>query len=183
MKKRYAFNVIFLFVCFASTNKSFTQNKSAGPIIEAYGPVFKVPNADYPTDMNHTFKVVYDIVDSAQEKNQLNPYLESVARFLNMHAQAGIPSSQLKPVVVVHNVATTDVLGDQAYKERFGTENPNSGLLRALMDSGVEVILCGQSALSRNVPIEQTVPGTKLALSAMTALIQYQDMGYQLIKY
>jgi intracellular sulfur oxidation DsrE/DsrF family protein len=120
---------------------------------------------------------------SAPEKNQLNPYLESVARFLNMHTQAGIPLEQLKPVVVVHNVASTDVLDNATYTDRFGTPNPNAGLLRALIDSGVEVILCGQSAMSRNVPIEKTVPGTKLALSAMTALIQLQDLGYRLIKY
>lgn len=118
-----------------------------------------------------------------EDKSQRNPYIESVARYLNMHAQAGVPAEQLHAVLVVHNVASADLLTDQMYRERFGYDNPNSGMLRALMDAGVEVILCGQSSLSRNIPIEHTVPGVKLALSAMTALIQYQDQGYRLIKY
>lgn len=118
-----------------------------------------------------------------EDKSQRNPYIESVARYLNMHAQAGVPAEHLHAVLVVHNVASSDLLTDQMYRERFGYDNPNSGMLRALMDAGVEVILCGQSSLSRNIPIEHTVPGVKLALSAMTALIQYQDQGYRLIKY
>ena len=122
-------------------------------------------------------------MNGQEDKSQRNFYFESVARFLNMHAQAGVPPEQLHAVLVVHNVASADLLTDEFYRERFGQDNPNGAMLRALMDAGVEVILCGQSSLSRNIPIEHTVPGVKLALSAMTALIQYQDQGYRLIKY
>ena len=164
-------------------NGAIAQEKSTGPVIKEFGAVFQIPDATYKTNINQEFKVVYDIISGATEGNQLNPYMESVARFLNMHAQSGVSPSRLKTVMVVHNNASKDLLTNEAYKERYGMDNPNIGLLEALIESGVEVILCGQSSMSRNIPIEQTVKGTKLALSAMTALIQYQDQGYRLIKY
>jgi intracellular sulfur oxidation DsrE/DsrF family protein len=159
------------------------QEKAAGPVITEYGEVFQVANPGFPTNTSHTFRAIFDVMNGQEDKSQRNLYFESVARFLNMHAQAGVPPEQLHAVLVVHNVASADLLTDEFYRERFGYDNPNSAMLRALMDAGVEVIFCGQSSLSRNIPIEHTVPGVKLALSAMTALIQYQDQGYRLIKY
>ena len=161
----------------------WAQEKAAGPIIPQYGEVFQIPNPGLPTDTGHTFRAIFDVMKGAEDKSQRNPYIETVARYLNMHAQAGVPAEQLHAVLVVHNLASTDLLADEGYRERFGQDNPNSAMLRALMDAGVEVIFCGQSSYSRNIPIEQTVPGVKLALSAMTALIQYEDQGYRLIKF
>lgn len=176
-------NLISLIILTLLSAGALAQDKSTGPIIKEYGGVFLIPDATYKTDTEHEFKVVYDIMAGATDSNQLNPYMESVARFLNMHAQSGISPDRLKAVMVVHNNASKDLLTNESYKERYGMDNPNVGLLEALIDSGVEVILCGQSSMSRNIPVDQTVKGTKLALSAMTALIQYQDAGYRLIKY
>lgn len=159
------------------------QEKTTGPVIANYGEVFQIPGPGLPTDTTHTFKAVFDVMQGADDKTQRNPFIESVARYLNMHAQAGVPAEQLHAVLVVHNQATPEMLNDAEYEKRFGHANPNTDLLRALIDAGVEVVLCGQSSLSRDVPIEKTVPGVKLALSAMTALIQFQDQGYRLIKY
>jgi len=174
--------LLFLFQVLLPTGL-WAQEKAAGPVIPQYGEVFQVPNPGLPTDTGHTFRAVFDVMNGPDDKSQRNPYIESVARYLNMHAQAGVPPGQLHAVLVVHNVASADLLTDGPYRERFGHDNPNSAMLRALMDAGAEVILCGQSSVARNIPIEQTVPGVKLALSAMTALIQYQDQGYRLIKY
>lgn len=159
------------------------QEKATGPVIPEYGEVFQVPNPGLPTDTGHTFRAIFDVMHGLEDKSQRNPYLESAARYLNMHAQAGVPAGQLHAVLVVHNAASADLLTDAFYRERFGLDNPNGPMLRTLMDAGVEVILCGQSSMARNIPLEHTVPGVKLALSAMTALIQYQDQGYRLIKF
>jgi intracellular sulfur oxidation DsrE/DsrF family protein len=184
LKTTLSFKALLLFqIVFFSSFGAWAQQKTAGPIVPGYGEVFLIPEATYTTDLNHDFKVVYDVMFGAEENNQLNPFFESVARFLNMHGQSGVAANQLHPVLVVHNKASKDLLSDDEYMERFGVPNPNSGLLESLMQAGVEVILCGQSSKSRDIPIEKTVPGTKLALSAMTALIQFQDAGYRLIKY
>jgi intracellular sulfur oxidation DsrE/DsrF family protein len=159
------------------------QKKAKGPVIKGYGEVWDIPGATYGTDTSGTFWAVFDVMNSPEDPGQLNPWMETAARFLNMHARAGVPVGQLKVALVVHNKASTDLLDSEHYRERFGVSNPNEGLLRELMDAGARVVFCGQSSTARNVPIEDTVKGVELSLSAITALIQLQESGYHLIKF
>ena len=100
-----------------------------------------------------------------------------------MHAQAEVPQSQLKAVLVVHNKASKDIITNEAYNKRYGIANPNYDMIQELMHAGVEIIFCGQSSKSRGFPKEDLIPGVQISLSAMTALIQLQNNGYQLIKF
>lgn len=162
---------------------SQTQDPVPGPIITEYGAVWDIPQATYRTDTSATYKAVFDVMNSPEDKTQVNPWIETAARFLNMHARAGVAPEQLQVALIVHNKASTDLLNNTQYKERFGTDNPNAPLIKALMESGAEVVFCGQSSMARKVPAEQVLDGVKLSLSAMTALIQFQNQGYQLIKF
>ncbi|WP_067034560.1 DsrE family protein [Allomuricauda sp. CP2A] len=177
--KMYRFPILFcaLFSLFA-----VSQEKKAGPIIENYGEVFVVENPDYKTNVNEEFKVVFDVATGPDSHEEINKSIETAARFLNMHAQNGVPASQLKAALIIHGTATTNIVTNEAHKKRFGVDNPNANMLQSLMDAGVEVILCGQSSKSRHVPKEDLIPGEKIALSAMTALIQLQNDGYRLMK-
>ena len=168
--------LVFSMVCMA-------QKKQAGPILEEYGEVWKIENPDFETDATMVYKVVFDIMESPESHTEINRSVETAARFLNMHAQSGVPKSQLKVALVVHSKASKDIINDEAYKARFGVSNPNRNMVNQLMDAGVEVILCGQSSKSRDYPKEDLIPGVQLSLSAMTALIQLQNNGYQLIKF
>ncbi|RDY61446.1 DsrE family protein [Flagellimonas nanhaiensis] len=178
---KYNFLVILSFVLVYSSGSA--QEKQAGPIIESYGKVWNIENPDFKTDKTAEFKVVFDIMKSPESHSEINRTIETAARFLNMHAQHGIPASQLKVTLVVHNNASKDITHNEAYKARYGVENPNYDMVKDLMDAGVEVIMCGQSSRSRNFPKEDLIPGTKIALSAMTALIQLQNNNYRLIKF
>lgn len=171
---------IFSFFC---SHTAIAQTKEAGPIIKEYGKVWKIENPDFVTDTSKEFKVVFDIMNSPESPTEINKSIETAARFLNMHSQAGVAKERLKVALVVHNKASKDIITNALYKERFGTKNPNTALVIELMDAGVEIVFCGQSSLSRNFPIEQTIEGVQLSLSAMTALIQLQNDGYQLIKF
>ncbi len=159
------------------------QEKQAGPVLEEYGKVWKVENPDFVTDTSMEYKVVFDIMESPESPAELNRSIETAARFLNMHAQNKVPKSQLKVALVVHSKASKDVIMNEEYRTRFGVQNPNYNMINQLMEAGVEVILCGQSSKSRDYPKEELIPGVKLSLSAMTALIQLQNQGYQLIKF
>nr|WP_299342144.1 DsrE family protein [Allomuricauda sp.] len=159
------------------------QEKKTGPVLEEYGEVWKIENPDFATDTNMEYKVVFDIMHSPESHAEINRSIETAARFLNMHAQSSVPESQLKVALVVHNKASKDVIMNEAYQARFGVQNPNYDMINQLMEAGVEIILCGQSSKSRNYPKEQLIPGVKISLSAMTALIQLQNKGYQLIKF
>lgn len=159
------------------------QEKHTGPVIPEFGPVWDIPGATYQLDTDGTLMAVFDVMQSPEDHTQVNPWIETAARFLNMHAAAGMDPENLKVALVVHNKASTDLLDHPGYQERFGSENPNHALLSALMESGAQVIFCGQSSIARQVPIEQTIEGVQLSLSAMTALLQLQDQGYRLIKF
>lgn len=178
MKKTALFTLAFLALfCLHG------QEKKSGPIIENYGKVWSIDNPEYSIDKDTEFKVVFDIMNSPEDTNQLNASIETAARFLNMHAQSGVSKDQMKVALVVHNKASKDIITNEAYKKRYGISNPNAEMVQELMDAGVQFIFCGQSSLSRNFPIEETIDGVQLSLSAMTALIQLQNEGYRLIKF
>lgn len=174
---------ILLFGYFTGISGIWAQHKSSGPIIAEFGKVWPVPNTSFTTDTTKEFKVVFDIMDSPESHHERNKRIETAARFLNMHAQAGVAPEKLQLSLVVHNKAAKDILDNEGYTKRYGTNNPNSEMIKALIQADVKIILCGQSSLSRNFPIAEAVDGVQLSLSAMTALIQLQDKGYRLIKF
>lgn len=173
----------YLFAYFLSLGPLLAQEKKTGPVIKNYGKVWAIEDADQGLDLAKEYRVVFDIMDSPEGHVTLNTKIETAARFLNMHAQAGVPKKQLKVALVVHHAASKDIIGNAAYKVKFGSDNPNIGLVKELLGADVDIIFCGQSSVSRGYPKEDLIPGVNLALSAMTALIQYQDEGYQLIKF
>ena len=175
--------LIFFVLFIALLNPIQSQEKKPGPVIPDYGAVWEIPKPDFPTDISKDFKVMFDIMNSPDAPDERNAWMETAARFLNMHTQAGVPVENLHVALVVHNKASKDLLEDAVYQERYGVPNPNSEMLRQLMDSGVEVIFCGQSSLSRNIPMDSTVEGVQLSLSAMTAILQLKDKEYTLIKF
>lgn len=159
------------------------QTKKSGPIISDFGEVWEISEPDYKIDHNLELKAVFDIMNSPENHDTLNATIETAARFLNMHAQSGVPADQLKIALVVHNKASKDIITNEAYQKRYGTNNPNYDLVQALLDAGGQIIFCGQSSLSRDFPREELIDGVQLSLSAMTALIQLQHEDYRLIKF
>jgi intracellular sulfur oxidation DsrE/DsrF family protein len=159
------------------------QTKSKGPVIKEFGKVWAIENPDFAVDTTKTYKAVFDIMNSPESHDALNTTIETAARFLNMHAQSGVPSKNLKVALVVHNKASKDVITNEAYQKKYGSNNPNQELIKALIDAGGQIIFCGQSSLSRGFPREDLIEGVQLSLSAMTALIQLQDEDYRLIKF
>jgi len=154
-----------------------------GPIIEQFGPVYEVPRPDFPTPTDLVYRAVFDVAPSPEAVDAVNPRIESLARFLNMHARAGVKPEQMNLALVVHGPAGKDMLSGAAYKARFGVENPNEALLAALRSKGVRIILCGQTAAHKGFGREELAPGVEVAISAMTALVALQSEGYQLISF
>ncbi|EAR01481.1 DsrE family protein [Maribacter sp. HTCC2170] len=159
------------------------QEKKAGPIITDFGQVWEITNPEFKVDPSKEYKAVFDIMNSPTDTSKINSSIETAARFLNMHAQSGVPLSNLKFVLVVHNKASKDIISNEAYNKRFGVQNPNYDLINALMNAGGQVIFCGQSSISRGFPKEELIDGVQMSLSAMTALIHFQDKDYRLIKF
>lgn len=177
---------IILFCLFASVQTlMFSQQdkKINGPVIKDYGATYEVINPEIETEINTEMKVIFDVDKSSDDKSEVNKYIEVAARFLNMHVNAGMKPEQLKAAMTIHAGAAQDVFTNEAYKEKFGIDNPNLKLINALSEAGVDVIVCGQSAAKNNMSREDINPNVKIALSATTALIQFQNKGYQFVKY
>ena len=142
---------------------------TTGPVIEDYGPVADVDTTiAIPGDA--VFRHSFDVSTRADD-GEPNRTLVSAARFINMHARAGVDMDNIKVAVVVHGQAVHDVSG----------ESPGSkALVAALVDHGVSIIVCGQSAAYYGVATADLLPGVEMALSAMTAHALLQQQGYTL---
>ena len=171
-----------IIVCTTSFVKA-QSNRINGKIIPDFGKTFKVENPEIATDTSATLKVIFDVSKSPENKTQINSNIVTAARFLNMHADTGMDISQLKVAITIHGGAWKDILTDTVYIEKYGSKNPNSELIKQLNSAGVDIILCGQTANFRNVSRSDVNPNVKFALSAMTALLQYQNNGYHFIKF
>jgi intracellular sulfur oxidation DsrE/DsrF family protein len=173
--------VLFSFCLICAVN--FAQQPVTGKVIHEFGPTYRVENPDIPTSISEDYKVVFDIAKAPEDPSQINKYVEGVARFLNMHVEAGKPLNTIDVAVVIHGEAAHGLLKNEYYKEIYSVDNPNLELFKALHQNGVRLILCGQTAAHRNIGEERRIRETKIALSAMTALIQLQNDNYRLISF
>ena len=169
--------LLFSSIVFAQTDRV------KGKIISDYGETLKVTEIDIKTDVSAEFKVIFDVAKSSDDKSIINKNIVTAARFLNMHAEEGMDERQLKVAMTIHGGAWQDVLTNEAYRDKFGVDNPNVELINQLTEAGADIIICGQTAEYRGISKQNANPNVKFALSAMTALLQYQENGYTFIKF
>ena len=112
MKRLTFFSIFFISISFYL----FSQSRINGPVIKDFGGTFAIENPDFQTDPEKVYKVVFDIHDSPENPAWLNPQLNTLARFINMHVHAGVPLENLKVACVFHNKATKDVMDNASYK-------------------------------------------------------------------
>lgn len=151
----------------------------AGTVITDFGPVATVEGHE-PLPAAATFSVAFDVAEAAKP-GSINRTLESAARFINMHAEAGVPRDAVRVAVVVHGPASFDLTDAATYgKKHDGAANANLAAIAALIENGVEIHLCGQSAAAQGITRADLAPGVKMSLSAMTAHALLQQQGYTL---
>lgn len=173
-------SLILLLASALLTGQTLAGEPSTGPVITGYGPVYAVPDAGFKVDTGAQWKVVFDVAGRPDDAGARNRELESVARFINMQARAGVPPEQMDLAVVIHGAATEDTLSHDRYRQRHQVDNPSAALIRQLHAQGVALWLCGQSAASRGIAPDELLDEVGLALSAMTVLSQLQREGYTL---
>ena len=150
----------------------------AGPAIPDFGPVAAV-DIEFPIPADATFHVRFDVSDSSTP-GELNRRLVTLARFLNMHAAAGVPEENIALAAVIHGGATKDMTTAEYFGAETDKENANAPLIAALKEKGVRFYVCGQSAAHYGVDNEDLLPGVEMALSAMTAHALLDAEGYTL---
>ena len=176
--------VVCLLAIFLSSllySQAISAKAQYGPLIDKYGPVYKVSDMDVPLPKDHEYKVVFDVYQTATEPDVHSRRLESAARFLNMHALHGVAADKMHIAIVMHGKATKDILTDEAYQKQFQVGNPNRELIELLAEYGVQFYVCGQTTDFYKYKREDILPEIKIALSAMTQLEIYQSKNYALL--
>jgi intracellular sulfur oxidation DsrE/DsrF family protein len=154
-----------------------------GPIIKKFGKVYQIDNPDLVLKTDVKYKVIFDIYTDRSKDTTKNPLLNTVARFLNMHAQQGVLLENMEIAVILHGSATKNVLSNLAYQNHFNTTNPNSQLVQELKKANVDLYVCGQSFIANGFKLEEKSSDIKLSLSALTALVEFQRNGFQIINF
>ncbi|MBT8143987.1 MAG: DsrE family protein, partial [Gammaproteobacteria bacterium] len=123
-----------------------------GPVLSEYGP-----NADvevtYMIPPGSVFRHSFDVSKPA-EQDKANRGLQSLARFINMHARAGVETDDLYLAAVIHGKAVKDV---------STKKTPTAGLIADLLKHNVRIIVCGQSAAYYDVATADLLPGVEMA--------------------
>jgi len=147
---------------------------SPGPVIEDFGPVAAIPGAT-PIDPEVRFRVAFDITGAGRDGAPM-PGLVTAARFINMHARAGVEPERMQLAIVIHGADAVRAL----YRAKARPDSADARLIATLTGLGHRLIVCGQSAMYQDVYAQDLPEGVEMALSAMTAHALLQQDGYTL---
>lgn len=159
------------------------QRSYVYPVVKGYGGIYAIPEATVLPDPMIPYKMVVDVASGSQHPDSLSVGFHRVARMLNLMAVGGVPADQLEVVLAIHANATYGIMEDEAYQQKYGTNNPNLGIIKALKEAGVRLTVCGQSLIAREVPFKSVTPEVEVATSMLTTVAMYQMQGYGLIKF
>lgn len=175
---KYSVLILSSSILFSSAVLAGKDAFTSGPVIEGFGENAPVKQT-HPVSANQKFKIAFDIAEQGSA-DAVNRKINSLARFINMQARAGVPVDNIQLAMVIHGKASYDFLNNKAYKEKFGVDNPNSELLKQLVAHNVKFYVCGQSAAFFDIKDGMLVDGVDMALSAMTAHALLQQDGFTL---
>jgi intracellular sulfur oxidation DsrE/DsrF family protein len=153
---------------------------TTGPVIEGYGRSALITDSDVQLPANHDYRVVWEITQYGNGPEEVNRAVDRVARFLNLHAKAGVSTDNMHLAIVTHMAALKTFLSDGAYEREYQMRNPNAELVQRLIGAGVQIYVCGQSMTFQGLAKSDLAPGVMLAPSAMTMVHLLQDQGYTL---
>lgn len=159
------------------------QDKKVNPIIKDYGGIFEIPYADEKVDPTLDYNIIVEVVRESAKPDELNWALNNVARMLNLHAMSGVPKEKLHVVLAIHGGAAFTVMNNEAYKKKYGVDNPNLDIYKALGEAGVRMVVCGQSLIARDIDRTKMVPEVKIASSMLTTMTTYQLKGYAVLTF
>jgi len=154
---------------------------SSGLPVAGYPAATDLPGAHELPDPTLDYKVVFAVGQGAEDPtSEINPMLTRLARYVNTLAKHGVPVERRHFIVMFHqDGANFDiVMSNEAFKARYGKDNPNVKLIGDLTKAGVEFRACGQGLLGRKIDASQMNPDIQVDLWAMTSILNLQMRGY-----
>lgn len=166
-------------VCFAApaAQNDFWQT----PTIAGFGKMHYLADSAFKPDSRRQYHIVFALTAQADAPDQVNPALDRVARTVNLYVAAGVPLKHLHFVAVAYARATPLALNNQAYKDKYGMDNPNLALIAELNKAGVTVSVCGQAVAEQHFAYPEIDRSVTVSLSALTTITSLQQQGYALM--
>jgi intracellular sulfur oxidation DsrE/DsrF family protein len=147
--------------------------------IPGYEPARDVPGAHETPDPKTVYKLVFSAGAAPAKPGDINPTLQTVARYLNTLAKFHVPADHRQIAVVFHQGGTDAVMNNETFKARNnGQDNPNVALIQALKKAGVDFRVCGQALLGKKIDPKMVLPEIQVDLWAMTTMVNLQMRGY-----
>lgn len=151
------------------------------PVIDGYGKIMNYETAAIKPNPNLEYKFFFHI-SKAKEREGVNDQLWKIARTINLLESNGVPKKNIKISAVISAEAYPIALSKDAYSKQYNTENPNLELIDKLINYGVSIHFCGQTAGGKQVnPKTELNDQIILTLSALVDIATYQMQGYTII--
>tara|TARA_X000000368_G_scaffold211450_1_gene167104 strand:+ start:257 stop:775 length:519 start_codon:yes stop_codon:yes gene_type:complete len=151
------------------------------PVINGYGKIKYSKNVAVQPDNNLEYKVVYKITTS-ETREGINKGLNAIAHAINMLGCVNISKEDVKIAATIQGPATSIILTDEAYQEKFGKKNPNTEVIELLSQYGVELFVCSQATAYKKIDASKINKNIIEALSGSSVLLNYQLNGYALMQ-
>lgn len=149
--------------------------------VPGYAVAVDVPNAHELPDPNLDYKIAWSIAQGAKDPTtEINPTLPVIARYVNTLAKWGVPEAKRHIIVMFHQRSDDFdiVLSNEAFKAKYGKDNPNVALIAALKKAGVEFRACGQAVVGRKIDPQDVNRDIQIDLWAMTTFMNLQMKGF-----
>ena len=163
-------------LCGMLTLPAFSQSKSS---LADMGRMVDIPGAHEMLDPAHDYKVIFSLLSVPKSLDEINPGLKFVASFVNTFPYYKVPPEHRHFVVIFHGPTVDLVVNNKAYQKRHnGHSNPNIALMQDLTKAGVQLVVCGQSALENGVDLKTIQSDVQLNLSATVTFLNLESKGY-----
>ena len=150
-------------------------------LVPGYQPARDVAGAAELPDPKIDYKILFSVSNGAKDRDaEVNPMLPTIARYLNTLGKYNVPADHRHLVVMFHqrNPDFDIVMTNEAYKARYGKDNPNIALIHALKQAGVQFRACGQALGGRKIDAKDVNPEIQIDLWAMTSMLNLQMKGF-----
>lgn len=148
-------------------------------LIRQIGGTPAITDPDFAAPKDLVYKMAWHVTLAPEQPTGIADGFRTPANFFRLMDSNGVPRSNVKLAIIVHGTATPSLLNNAAYRARTGADNASIALLTALHEAGVQIIVCGQALINRNVPRGELLPFVKVATTAGTAHAILAAQGYE----
>lgn len=171
--------LVLVFACVRLVNSQTVLH----PVIKNYGGLNDVPFAIDKPDPSLVYNIVVEVSEKIENPKEVYPPLEHIARMYNLHVYGGVPQKNLHVAAVIWGFGIPVIMNNEAYKKKFGVDNPNIGIIEEMKKAGIDFFGCGQSIRKFEIDPVTINPNVTPAISRFTTVSTLQLKGYAFFKY